>query len=442
MSAIGRLVRFKLRKHPHDVDASLCHVVRRAFDEVPFYADLYAREGVKCQDVVAADDLARLPIVHRADLLACGHAGHLRRGADPQSLARRSTTGTTGEPLCVFSDRLEALFRKASLLDSFRRNADLRFPLRIVDVGVEQGKFGGDIAQRLGFVRIDRIFRTMPIAAQALEMTRLSPDIVEGRPSCLWALATEANRQGVRFPRPRLVVSFAETLYPHVRTGLERAFGCRVADYYNCEEIGNVAWECPEHSGWMHVNQATTVLEVVNDDGLPLPAPGVGQVLLTNLYNCTMPFIRYEIRDRAARIEEEACTCGFRGRSIRLVEGRDEDFFVLPDGREISPREAYEAIAGVLQGRTFGNELYHAIRRFQIGQESRESIVVRVVPGPAYDHHLWDGVATSAQRLHPAVRVRIDEVDALELAPVGKFKQVTSQVDRPRKLRLRRSVGG
>jgi phenylacetate-CoA ligase len=441
VSAIGRLVRFKLRKRPHDVDASLRHIVRRAFDEVPFYADLYARAGVECRDVVSVDDLVRLPIARRADLLACGDARHLRRGADPQSLARRSTTGTTGEPLCVFSDRPEALFRKASLLDSFRRNADLRFPLAIADVGVEEGKSGRDISQRLGLVRIDRILRTMPIAEQALEMARLSPDIVEGRPSSLWALAEEANRQGLRFPRPRLVVSFAETLYPHARAVLEQIFGCRVADYYNCEEVGNVAWECPEHVGRMHVNQATTVLEVVDNDGLPLPAPGVGRILLTNLYNCTMPFIRYEIGDRAARIEEEVCTCGSRGGSIRLVEGRDEDFFVLPDGREISPREAYEAIVGVLKGRTFGNEIYSAIRRFQIVQESRESIVVRVVPGPAYDHHLWDGVAASARRLHPAVRVRIDEVDALELAPAGKFKQVTSQVDRPRRLELRRSGG-
>ncbi|MGB2983575.1 MAG: hypothetical protein WBC63_06930, partial [Candidatus Bipolaricaulia bacterium] len=375
-------------------------------------------------------DLPQLPIVRRSELLESGHEGHLRRGLDPRILRQRSTTGTTGEPLTVFSNRSEALFRKATLLDSFRRNARLRFPLRIVDVGVEHGKLGSDIAQRLGLVRIERIFRTPPITDQALQMSRLSPALVEGRPSSLWALAGEAERLGLSFRRPRLVVSFGEVLFPHVRRGLETAFGCRVVDYYNCEESGNVAWECPEHEERMHVNPATTALEIVDERGDRTPASTVGRVLITNLFNGTMPFIRYEIGDRAARVDEEACSCGFRGTSIRLVEGRDEDFFLLPDGREISPREAYEAIAGALACKMFGNELYQAIRRFQIVQETCELIVVRVVPGPAYDPHLWDGVDASARRLHSAIHVRVDEVDAGEFASEGKPKQVTSRVDR------------
>ncbi len=252
----------------------------------------------------------------------------------------------------------------------------------IVDVGVEQGKTGTDIAQWLRLVRVERIFREDSITEQVLHMSSTSPGLIEGRPSSLWALALEARLQGISLPKPQLVASFGEALYPHVRQLLEELFGCCVADFYNCEEVGNVAWECPCHPDQMHVNPATTVLEVVDDDGKPVSRGQVGRVILTNLYNCTMPFIRYDIRDRAEILSAGNCDCGFSGQSIRLIEGRDEDFFLLPDGRQVSPRKAYEAIAAVLPFKDLGNDLFLAIHGFQIIQEAPDFVTVNVIAGP------------------------------------------------------------
>ncbi|MFC2081640.1 phenylacetate--CoA ligase family protein [Candidatus Bipolaricaulota bacterium] len=431
MTAIGgRFARYVRRKSPAQSADALRFVVERAARDVPFYKELYGRASVKPGAVSGASDLPRLPIAQRADLLAAGHAGHLRRGVDPLELVSRRTTGTTGEPLTVFFSNTEAWFRKLTLLDSFRNRVRLPLPFSMVDVGVGDGQYGDDWAQRLGFVRIDRVYRVTPLAEQVAQLADLRPDIVEGRPSSLWLLARESRRVNIGLPRPRLVVSFAETLYPHVRAELEHAFGSCVADYYNCQEVGNIAWECPDHDGWMHVNPSTVVVEVVDDGGEPLPVGTVGRVLLTNLYNCTMPFVRYEIGDRAALLDVRECSCGFSGTSIRSVEGRDEDFFLLPDGREISPRLAYEVVAEALPAAQLGNELFQAIRLFQIVQESRDLVAVRVVPGPDYDSSLWAGLEASVRSLHPEMCVRVDLVSEEDLVSSGKFRQVTSWVGR------------
>ena len=177
----------------------------------------------------------------------------------------------------------------------------------------------------------------------------------------------------------------------------------------------------------MHVNPSTTVLEVVNDNGDPVSRGQAGRVLLTNLYNRTKLFIRYDIRDRAAILDIADCSCGFVGQSIRLVEGRDEDFFRLPDGRRVSPRKAYEAIIGVLPV----NNLFSSIHGFQIIQEAPDLVIVNVIAGPNYTADLWCGVEESTQALHPDMRVRVCVVEELELAPGKKFKAVMSRAETP-----------
>jgi hypothetical protein len=112
---------------------------------------------------------------------------------------------------------------------------------------------------------------------------------------------------------------------------------------------------------------------------------------------------------------------------MRLVDGRDEDFFVMPDGREISPRVIYDVVNTALPAGV-GGVLAESIRAFQIVQEERDRIVVRVVPGPRYSDDLWKDLDAHVRTLHPAVRVEVVRVDALEPGPGGKFRQVTSRV--------------
>ena len=418
--------RFLPRKGINDVNRAIRHVVSHAGKNVPFYREAFNNARVCASAIRGIDDLPTLPVTDRLELMAGGPAFYLRQGADPLKLTVKHTTGTTGTPVMIHMNFMEQAFRKLTLLDSFRRNAKLTFPFEMVDVGPEQKDQSTKGSQQVGPVKIIRLFRAMPLEDQIEILRRSKPALILGRPSTLWQLALAFQQKAVRPPAPRLVLTGAEMLFPHVRLLLEEVFGCRVADYYNCEEVGNLAWECPEHSDRMHPNTATSWMEAVDRDGNPVPNGQEGRLVVTNLYNHTMPFIRYALGDRGILLDSEACSCGFTGPVMRLTEGRDENFIILPDGKEITPRLMYDVVNTGFPHDEPGWHLIDHIRTFQIVQEARDLIVVKAVPGPLYSERIWREVQKNIKRLHPAFRFEAVLVEDLSPEPGRKFHQIHS----------------
>ena len=427
----NRQARYKLRKRQEDVDRALRALIDRAYHEVPHVHQRLGHAGLHPSQIAGVADLPRIPVIARRDLMSAGEEGFLRRSCERERLVVRHTTGTTGEPLAVYLSRTENLFRRLSLLDTFRRYTRLPVPLTLVDVGPESKDNATDPVHRIGPIQIVRLFRAMPLGAQIEQLRKHPPTILEGRPSTLWLLAKAYQEQGLTAPRPRHIFSYAEMLYPPVRTLLEETFGAPVADLYNSEEIGNIAWQCPKDPEIMHPNTSTCWLEAVNDDGKTVPEGTIGRLVVTNLYNHTMPFIRYEMGDRGALLPSETCACGFVGPRMRLTEGRDENFFVLPDGRRVTPRLAFDAVNAGFPHDDPSWSMIRAIRVFQIVQTQVDEIMVRVVPGPSYDEKIWALVHRRVQTLHPDLRLRVELVDDLTPPAGRKFQQVLGMLDTP-----------
>ncbi len=432
MSHAGRILRFKLGKTPADVDRALRHVVGEAYRNVSYYRRAWDSAGLSAQVIRGVQDLARLPVTPRESLLAAGKSDFLHRSHDPQRLFVSRTSGSTGAPVTVYLSKPEVYFRRVSLMAAVGRSLRLRFPLKIVDVGAMRSMGGRDIVQSLGLVKVVHLKRTMPLDEQVARIQENRAQIVQGRPTSLALLAAELRRQGIRSVRPEIVISFAEMLHPPVRKLLEEVFACRVADYYNCEEIGNIAWQCPKQEDVMHVNRDTCVLEVVDDDGAQLPPGTQGRVLLTSLYNRAMPFIRHALGDRGTLLDEGPCLCGFSGGSMKLASGRDDDFFVLPDGNLVSPRDVFQVVWDALPVEELGDRHIKYIRSLEMVQTGPEEMDVRVVPGEEYSPAIWRGLEDSVRRLWPTMQVTVQLVDDITADRSGKFRQVTSQVAKGR----------
>ena len=426
---INSWTRFLPRKGKKDVDRSIRHIVSHAYKNVPFYTNYFNQAGIDPSSICGVEDLPRLPITTRLDLLAGGPAQYLSCCVSPKQLTIRHTTGTTGTPVIIHMNKTEEAFRRIILFDAFRRNVSLTFPLTIVDVGPERKDLSTQIIKRMGPVTIVRLFRTMPMEEQIDILMHIQPTIMGGRPSAFWELASALRGKNIVPPVPRLMISGAELLFPHVRALMENVFHCRVADYYNCEEVGNLAWECPANPGLMHPNTASVWIEVVDQQGNPAPIGSEGSLIVTNLYNYSMPFIRYELGDRGTMMEPGLCSCGYNGLIMRLTEGRNENFIVLPDAREITPRLMYEVVNSAFPHEVPGWSMIEAIRTFQIIQEATDLIVVKVVPGPDYSESLWSKVEEHIQRLHSAMRLEIIIVKDLRPEPGKKFHQVLGKLN-------------
>jgi phenylacetate-CoA ligase len=425
---ISGWTRFLPRKNKKDVDRSIRYIVSHAYKNVPFYRRTFDKSGVNPVDIRKAEELTHLPIIKRLDMMVAGPAEYLSCDVSPEELVIRHTTGTTGTPVTVYKNRLEEAFRKITIIDAYKRNTSLTCPMTLVNVGPERKDGSTKIVQKIGPITIIKLFRDIPMEKKISILMSIKPTIMGGRPSAYWNLANALREKKIIPHSPRLITGGAEILFPHVRKLLENVFRCRVADYYNSEEGGNLAWGCPANPELMHPNTATVWIEAVDQQGMPVPPGSEGHLIITNLYNYSMPFIRYETGDRGILLETGKCQCGFNGPVMRLTEGRNENFIVLPDGREISPRIMYNVVNSVLPHDKKDWSMIEAIRVFQIIQESNDLIEIKVVPGPAYSNSLWRAVEENLKILHPAMRLKVSIVDDLQPEPGKKFHQVLGKL--------------
>jgi len=213
------------------------------------------------------------------------------------------------------------------------------------------------------------------------------------------------------------VICGAERLLPTDRPVVELAFGPAVFETYGSREVMLMAAECPAHAG-LHVSMETLVVEVVVRDpaGGDRPArPGeVGEVVITDLTNLAMPFIRYANGDLAVPAEPGTCPCGRAHPRLASVEGRATETLVDGSGVRVNGLVFNVVIA----------HLAHGIRQFQVVQHRDRSVTLRVVPTPSFDGQIESVLRQTWERYLPGVPVKLDLVPEIPIAATGKRQVV------------------
>lgn len=427
-------LRFKPRKTPRDIDRVIRFLVRSAATHIPAYRELLESSEASAASVSGLSDLPLLPVLEKDWLFRDPESrDRLHERAAPLRYVQATTGGYTGLPVTIYMTRGEMLFRRLQLLAEWRRLARLPMRLRIADVGSWIEGEAGHVYARRGPVSILRVSYALPIEHQIRLISRHSPHIVSGYPTTIAVLA-EQWKSAPAQRSLRLVATRGEVLHESERESMARGFGARVADFYNCEEIGNVATECAADPGALHINTDTCVVEVVDDGGCPLPPGNEGRILLTSLCNSTMPFIRYYVGDRGAilsRGDEAVCACGSRRPRMTVIQGRDDDYVVMPDGQRLSPRLVAVAAKRTVDAKARELNRTRLFSRFQLVQDRADHVTVRVVREGDWPADLDGIISEKLRSLHAALRCTVEAVDDIPLEPSGKLKKVIRLIDSP-----------
>jgi putative adenylate-forming enzyme len=142
-------------------------------------------------------------------------------------------------------------------------------------------------------------------------------NILAGPPSLLRLLARQ--RDQLVHPVEGLI-SYAEVLDDHCREELQQKFEAPVAEIYQGAE-GFIASTC--RNGRLHLNEDVVLVETLS------MADTVGNaqnVLVTDLYRTTQPFLRYSLND-ILEIDDQPCGCGSVFRVVKRIHGRADDVF-------------------------------------------------------------------------------------------------------------------
>jgi len=395
-------------------------ILDHAYWRVPFYRERFEAAGVSPGSIQEPADLRALPVLRKADIrenvpqmIAEGH----RR----EDLKLFQTGGSTGTALDIYiteecSERRNAVARRHDRWTGW----EVGEPRGMLWVDFRKGlkshvrSWALDSRIHLNTLRFNR----EAVEVFASQWARVEPTLLTGHAQALFRLAQYVEEFSIDEIRPRGILSTVMTLRPEERQKIETVFGAKVIDRYGCEEVSLIGCECEKHEG-MHLNTDNLFIEFIAEDGQPAKPGQPGKIVVTDLHNLAMPFIRYQVEDVGVPTDR-VCSCG---RGLPLMDGllgRSADFLVRKDGSLIAGISILDKTLLAVPG----------TKQMQIVQGELEHFVVRVVPEPEYfpeGDRLLE--AQMRKEFGDEVAIEIEHVDAIAPEKSGKYRFTISKVD-------------
>jgi phenylacetate-CoA ligase len=395
--------------------------LRQITTHVPYYRDLFEREGLRVEDIQHPADFQRIPFLTKDDVRAAKDRivtkDPLRKGI------ASNTGGSTGEPLYFYTDAASGPLRRANALRGLRWAE--------IDIGDKQAVIWGFHLDRpfkesfsaalKDYFNNIRYFSSFNMSEEAMEryareIAAFKPDLILGYPSAVSQFAEFCKTRRIGKIRPRTVMSSGEKMFPHQAEVIRDVFRCPVFDRYGSNEFADVAQECEKHGG-LHVFSDIVFVEVIHESGRPAESGEVGELVVTDLSNLYMPFLRYRTGDLAVPTLRK-CPCGRGFPLLDHIEGRTFDAVVSPDGK---------SAGGFFW--TYLSRAVPGIKQFQIEQRERGGVIFRIVPGPEWN----EGYKKELERkikenMGQSFGVSFDVVNDIPLTPAGKFRFISSKL--------------
>jgi len=402
-------------------------LVRLVYDRSPFYRSIIEERSLDIDHCRPSDFpiLTKQTVAENFDQILTDRRLSLARiekflaqSRDPGELLdgrfhvlhSSGTSGTVGH--AVYSH--EAWIKGASQM---LRVLPLRLRTKVAFVAAARGHFAGASLLVTGNYGTNRLFfdvRTYDVSRpmdQIIEaLNDFQPQALTGYAGVLERLA-EAQGDGALSIRPRVIVSGAEPLRPHCRAILEQAFDVPVVNAYASSEHLFMALTLPGSEG-MHLLEDDLIFELHDDF-----------TCVTNLFNDTLPLIRYRMDD--VLIPQKEASGRFPLTKIRDLVGRSEDSPVFLN---------QDAVQDFIHPSLIGELLVPGLRSWQIQIVDRTSFVFlarsEAYLGPDEKQAIRREIreqlrAILAEKRMQNVDFQIEEIDRLKLDPAsGKTRMI------------------
>ncbi|MCR9201686.1 MAG: AMP-binding protein [Planctomycetaceae bacterium] len=272
-----------------------------------FYATRFADAGVDVDQIQSLNDLSRLPLTTKQDLVA-SQEQQPPYGANlsfPSTRYARlhQTSGTTGRPMRWLDTEdswnwIMECWRQIYLLAGLTEHDRLFFPFSFGPFIGFWAAFEG--AARLGNFVIAGGGMSTTIRLQA--MMENEATVVCCTPTYAMRMAEVAAEEGIDLKESsvRMLIVAGEPggAIPATRSRIESAWDARVIDHWGMTEIASLGVESEDRPGGMYLLETEMIAEIVDPDTLePVPPGEVGELLVTNLGRIGSPLIRYRTRD-------------------------------------------------------------------------------------------------------------------------------------------------
>lgn len=400
-------------------------LLEHAGKHCPFYVKRFADAGFDPSRIRSLSEIEKLPLLTKADIQQHRDSMTAQNMSESDRVPNQ-TGGSTGSPLRFFMspdsvyrriantirhDRWAGLepYHKGAAIWGHRR--DLNAPRSTVD-NLRNALFSRRVILDTSDITEEKLARFVK------KLNREKPTTYVAYANSIYLIARYIKERRITgYHRPKSIITSAEVLADDQRRLLEEVFGCPVFNRYGCREFSVIASECSAHTG-LHIAADTLIVEIVRNDRVCAPGE-LGQIVITDLHNYAMPFIRYRIEDMGVLLDTE-CTCGRTFPMMNIVGGRVTDFLVTPEGSVVSGAAMtiyfIARIPGIVQA--------------QLVQKRQDFLILRLAVDSAFGESSGQMIADSVRRFFgPNMRYEIELVDSIPVEASGKYRFSISEID-------------
>ncbi len=402
-------------------------LVDYAYQYVPYYHDLFKKIGFRPDELIQNPQSFRdIPILTKSIIRANWDKLLTTEPERRRNLSKLATSGSTGQPLVFMQD---SDFRDSVTADIQRHLGWAGWKLGDLHAMIWGAPQNPTVKQRVRLALIDWIWNRFQLNAFSLtdesleafsqKVKRRSPKIMFGYATSLYHFAQFIRQSSFKDITFSGIFSTSELLLPNVRQYIEETFQCKIFDRYGTLDLGGIACECEAHAG-LHVSMENNYVEIL-EDGLPTKFGQLGDLIITNLNNLGMPFIRYSIGDESSWKESEGCSCGRASLMLNKIEGRLVDSFYTSEGRRV-----WSGFAGA----GFRSLTHPAINQFQVVQKSLDKMVVRLALNQELPQTAADEIIMACKSAYgKAVTIDLEFMDEIPSLPSGKHQYAMSEIN-------------
>lgn len=307
-------------------------VVKRAYENVPYYKKRFDEIGIKPEDIKTLKDIEKLPFTSKSDLRDA-YPFDMFAVSEEDIVEVHTSSGTTGKPTVSGYTQKdldiwgEVMARSLSMAGAGKRD--------LIQNAYGYGLFTGGMGVHYGTQKIGAT--VIPISAgNTMRQLELMQDfkttILTCTPSYALYLAEVAGNEGISKDNIKLKAGVfgAEMWTEEMREELEKRLNISALNIYGLTEIigPGVAMECDDKNG-LHIMDDHFYPEIIDSSTLETLDNGEkGELVLTTLTREGMPIIRFRTKDITA-LRKGTCDCGRTLTKMDRITGRTDDMLKI-----------------------------------------------------------------------------------------------------------------
>lgn len=400
----------------------LKRLLKHAYLNVPYYRKVFNDLNLTPSNIRTIEDFQKIPVLTKEKLQ--NNLESLKaRNYKKNEFIENASGGSTGKPVIFFQHKERNERRDAAGIrqdrwagwDIGKIRAILWGDRRDIGNANKLRKKVGDffMNRELFLDAFNMDEKRMHEFAEQLK--QFKAQVIVAYANAMFFFAKFVKKNEIKGIAPESIITSAETLSPYKREIIETVFKCPVFNRYGCREVGLIASECSEHSG-LHITMENVYVEVLNG-GKPVNEGQDGEIVVTDLTNYTMPFIRYNLNDIVS-LSNRLCKCGRGLPLIETIEGRTSDFIRTKDGRFIHGEFFTHLFYGVKEA-----------KQFQLIQESLNKLVIKIVTSVSTKEGWLDEIKKKIQRvMGEETKIDFQFVKNIPVKNSGKFFFTISKI--------------